>query len=54
MVKIVAVTGCLGVLFQKLCLKSRIDIKNVGNGLLIGPKTWDRIMEIFLDIWDSP
>ena len=47
-------TGCLGVLFQKLCFKSCIDMKNAENGLLIGPKTWDRIMELFLDIWDNP
>ena len=33
MVKTVAVTGCLGVLFQKLCFKSCIDMINVGNGL---------------------
>ena len=31
MVKTVAVTGCLGVLFQKLCFKSYIDMKNAGN-----------------------
>ena len=28
-------------------------MENAGNGLLIGPKTWDRIMEKILDIWDS-
>ena len=28
-------------------------MENAGNGLLIGPKTWDRIMEIFLDFLDS-
>ena len=27
-------------------------MENAGNGLLIGPKTWDRIMEIFLDFLD--
>ena len=32
MVKTVAVTGYLGVLFQKLCFKSCIDMKNAGNG----------------------
>ena len=32
MVKTVAVTGCLGVLFQKLCFKSCIVMKNTGNG----------------------
>ena len=32
MVKIVAVTGCLSVLFQKLCFKSCIDMKNARNG----------------------
>ena len=32
MVKTVAVTGCLGVSFQKLCFKSSIDMKNAGNG----------------------
>ena len=28
-------------------------MENARNGLLIGPKTWDRIMEIFLDFLDS-
>ena len=32
MVKTVAVTGCLGVLFQKLCFKSCTDMKKAGNG----------------------
>ena len=32
MVKTVAVTGCLGVLFQKLCFKSCFDMKNARNG----------------------
>ena len=27
-------------------------MENAGKGLLIGPKTWDRIMEIFLDFLD--
>ena len=28
-------------------------MENAGKGLLIGPKTWDRIMETFLDFLDS-
>ena len=28
-------------------------MENAGNELLIGPKTWDRIMKIFLDFLDS-
>ena len=31
MVKTVVVMGCLGVLFQQLCFKSCIDMKNAGN-----------------------
>ena len=26
---------------------------NAGNELLIGPKTWDRIMEIFRHLWTA-
>ena len=33
--------------------KSCICMENAGKWLLIGPKTWDRIMEIFLDFLDS-
>ena len=45
----------VGCLCGNFALKCMLDMKkNVGNGLLIGPKTWDLIMEIFLDIWDNP
>ena len=40
MVKTMVVTGCLRVLFQKLCFKSCIDMKNAGNG----PFDWSQNM----------
>ena len=27
-------------------------MKNAGNGLLIGPKTWDQIVRIFFEIFE--
>ena len=48
------IRGCLGLLIPDFYFKSCICMENAENGLLIGPKTWDRIMEIFLDIWDCP
>ena len=40
-------------LFHQNGFKSCICMENARNGLLIGPKIWDRIMEIFLDFLDS-
>ena len=40
-------------LFHQNSFKSCICMENAGDGLLIGPKTWDQIMEIFLDFLDS-
>ena len=48
------IRGCLGSFNSRIFgFKLCICMENAGNGLLIGPKTWDRIMEIFLDFLDS-
>ena len=47
-------SGCLGVLFQKLCFKSCIDMKNVGNGPFDRSQNMEPNCGNFLDIWDSP
>ena len=43
--------GCFN--SKKLYFKSCINMKRPGMGRMIGPKTWDRIVEFFLDFLDS-
>ena len=47
------ISGLLGSLILEILALNHVFVwKKAGNGLLIGPKTWDRIMEIFVDFLD--